>query len=371
MRAPLLAVLAAAAALAPAAGAEPMFLSRQYARCTTCHFSAAGGGLLTPYGRMLSRQELSTTGATESGEPKGREHEFLFGLFKDGLGEFSAGISVRPAHLRVEAGDFSTTRDFVMIADLMLAWRHGPWTVYGEFGRQARGDDDKIDSFEHWVSYKADGGFGVRAGRFLPAYGVRFADHTSFNRAALGFDNDDQVYALEFSHASDKRLFQLSLGPGDAESLVDDQGLHAFTATGRAQFDLTPRTVLVASGLYRAEADRLPSESALGAAVGFAPTPRVSLWGQGDVRFRDGADGEAWVFAAEAGFELHRGVWLKAMPQLRTQFGDFGAGTLRLGAGLELLPRSHFNLILNYYHDRFRGQDASADTVLAQLHLYL
>jgi len=123
MRGPLFAALALAAVLAPAAAAEPMFLSRQYARCTTCHFSAAGGGLLTPYGRMLSRQELSTTGATETGEPQGREHEFLFGLLKDGLGEFSAGISLRPAHLRVEVGDFSTTRDFVMLADLTLAWR--------------------------------------------------------------------------------------------------------------------------------------------------------------------------------------------------------------------------------------------------------
>jgi hypothetical protein len=40
--------------------AEPMFLSRQYNRCTTCHYSSTGGGLLTPYGRSLSLHELST-----------------------------------------------------------------------------------------------------------------------------------------------------------------------------------------------------------------------------------------------------------------------------------------------------------------------
>src|SRR5678816_4423791 len=43
------------------AGAEPRFLSKQYTRCSSCHYSAAGGGLLTPYGRSLSGQELSTT----------------------------------------------------------------------------------------------------------------------------------------------------------------------------------------------------------------------------------------------------------------------------------------------------------------------
>ena len=34
-------------------GAEPMFLSKQYNRCTSCHYSPTGGGLLTPYGRSL------------------------------------------------------------------------------------------------------------------------------------------------------------------------------------------------------------------------------------------------------------------------------------------------------------------------------
>ncbi len=367
----LLSATLAAAVLAPAAVAEPMFLSRQYARCTTCHFSPAGGGLLTPYGRMLSRQELSTTGASEDGAPQDREHEFLFGLLKDGLGEVSAGISLRPSRLRVESGPFTSSRNLVMQADLMLAWRRGPWTVYGEFGRQPRGDDERWDSFEHWAQYKAEGGFGVRAGRFLPAYGVRFADHSSFNRSALGFENHEQVYAVELSHSSDRRLFQVSVGPGFAESLVEGYDQHAFTATGRAQFDLSPRTAVVASGLYRAEAGKSPRNGAVGVALGFAPTPRVSLWGQGDLRFLDGAGGQAWVFTGEAAFEVHRGVWLKALPQLRTDFGDFGGGTLRLGAGLELFPRSHVNVILNWYHDSLRGRDGSADTLLAQLHLYL
>ena len=45
-----------------AASAEPIFLSKGETRCTTCHYSPTGGGLLTPYGRVQSRQELSTTG---------------------------------------------------------------------------------------------------------------------------------------------------------------------------------------------------------------------------------------------------------------------------------------------------------------------
>ena len=47
--------------------AEPRFLSKQYTRCTTCHISPTGGGLLSAYGRSLSHRELSTTGAAADG----------------------------------------------------------------------------------------------------------------------------------------------------------------------------------------------------------------------------------------------------------------------------------------------------------------
>src|SRR5690349_7779815 len=49
--------------------AEPMFLAKQYTRCTPCHYWPTGGGLLTPYGRSLTRRELSTTGPGQPAAP--------------------------------------------------------------------------------------------------------------------------------------------------------------------------------------------------------------------------------------------------------------------------------------------------------------
>ena len=60
-----------------------------------------------------------------------------------------------------------------------------------------------------------------------------------------------------------------------------------------------------------------------------------------------------------------------ASPQLLTEFGDASAGTMRWSAGLNLLPRTHWNVVLSYYRDRDRRRDESTDTLLAQLHLYL
>ena len=75
-----------------------------------------------------------------------------------------------------------------------------------------------------------------RVGRFLPAYGVRLADHTALTCGALGFDKYDQVYALEVSHSGERDLVQISIGPGGADAIVHGTP-HPFTTTGRFQWD--------------------------------------------------------------------------------------------------------------------------------------
>lgn len=356
--------------LAAPAAAEPAFLSRQYARCTNCHYSPTGGGLLTPYGRSLSREELSTFGRSGGASPSGREHEFLYGASGDALRPVSLGIDLRPAHLNVDAFGSTTTRTFLMNAELAAGLQHGGWTFYGSVSRQPVGDDSRVASFEHWISYQTARGLGVRAGRFLPAYGVKLADHTSYNRSLLDLQNDDQVYALELSFNGDRHLVQVSAGPGRADD-IDDADARAFTATGRWQYDLTPRLALVGSGLFRNDSEIAAQSGATGLAVGVAPTSRLTVWTQADARFRQGASRTAYTLLADANFEAYRGVWLRFSPQLVTDFVEESDGIFRMVFGLNLLPRTHWNVVLNYYHDRDCTSDATVKTWLLQLHLYL
>ena len=66
-----------------------------------------------------------------------------------------------------------------------------------------------------------------------------------------------------------------------------------------------------------------------------------------------------------------RGLWLEVFPQIATAYGDSSAGTTRLGVGLNWLPRTHWNLLVNYYDDRDRQSGNHTKTLLLQLHLYL
>jgi len=358
------------------ADAEPRFLSKQYNRCSSCHYSATGGGLLTPYGRSLSGQELSTTKrvATPSaaeGTVSGEE-AFLYDALGQALGPVQLGISIRPSYLHYESGTFSDTRSPLMNADIAGAYRGHGWTAYGEAGRMpAIGSEDaKLYSREHWVSYESQGGIGVKAGRYMPAYGVLFSDHTSLNRNDLGFDKYDQVYGLEVSHTSERSLLQVSVSPGRAESIVNDDGGSSFNTTGRLQVDFGPKVVVVGSGLYRDSNSLQARHGATGGALGLAPWRRLTIWTEGDALIRGDGGGTSFVFSNETAYEAYRGIWLRVSPQTRSTTDSF-AGAVRWNLGVDLLPRTHIHVNLDFYHDKTDGSPEAVKTFLAQLHLYL
>jgi len=363
-------------ASASRATAEPRFLSRQYTRCSSCHYSTSGDGLLTPYGRSLAGKELSTSRTVSaSPSPEGTvegEDAFLYGALREALGPVQLGISLRPSYLHYESGSFSDSRSPLMNADVEGAIRARGWTAYAEAGRMpAIGSEDaKFYSREHWASYETSRGLSIKAGRYMPAYGVHFADHTSLNRHDLGFEKYDQVYGVEVSHSSSKSLLQLSLSPGRAESIVHEDGRSVFNTTGRLQVDLSPSTVVVGSALYRNGSDSEPRQGASGAALGFALWKRVTIWTEGDAYIRGNDGGTSFIFVNETAVEAFRGVWLKVSPQRRTSTDAF-PGVVRWNLGASLLPRTHCNLSVDFYRDKTEGAADPLKTFLAQLHLYL
>jgi len=379
--------LFAATVLSSTAWAEPRFLAKQYSRCTACHYSPTGGGLLTPYGRLLSHRELSTTGgSTETAPPSGAEDDprgeqaFLYGAFGGALGPVHLGLEVRPSYLHVGFPGGHQEMGLLMNLDLVGAVQKNGWTAYGSIGREPPNSavrngrtqpDAAFISYEHWISYQTDGGFRIRAGRFLPAYGVRFADHTTYTRNYLDLDRNDQVYGVELSDTIGASLVQVMVSPGKAEAILHDRNHRGFSAAGRWQFDLTPRAAIVGSALYRDSTDADPRSGAAGGAVGFAPSSRVTIWTEVDADLQTKpAGGLSWLVVNETSVEVYRGIWLKFSPQLRTAGeAPVSSRLRRLVFAADLLPRTHWNMTVSYYRDR--AFETTTTTLLAQLHLYM
>lgn len=190
-------VLVLVLALAGSADAYPQFQTALGSdRCTACHFSPAGGGLLTDFGR-------DEAGDTLTGRGDGR---FLHGAI-----ELPAwlrlGGDLRTALLAKQlSGRDPTLLAFPMQADVYTRAAAGPISLNVTVGLNGAARDRTagagpltyLASREHYAMYEgADGEVTVRAGRFFPVFGQRMQDHTAYPRRYLDRSTLEEPYALE------------------------------------------------------------------------------------------------------------------------------------------------------------------------------
>ncbi len=176
--------------VATVAEAYPQFqLSLGPDRCTACHFSPAGGGLLNAYGRDEAGDAVS----------RGGDGRFLHGLWEP-PSWLLLGVDLRGASaIKYQQGDREVLA-FPMQTDLYL--RAGGSSVSFSMTAGMRGGArdpqpplvERLVSREHYLMYERDSGSYVRAGRFFPVFGTRSQDHTAFVRRYLGFHTLEEPY---------------------------------------------------------------------------------------------------------------------------------------------------------------------------------
>ncbi|HTJ45084.1 MAG TPA: hypothetical protein VL463_23410 [Kofleriaceae bacterium] len=179
-------------ATAGVARAYPQFqLSTGADRCTACHFSPSGGGLLNDYGR-------DEAGDTISGGGDGR---FLYGAWTppDAL---QLGLDLRAAAGVKDSLDPAYALAFPMQSDIYarVGGSSGlSFTAILGLRDSARPPAspwfDMLASREHYVMYQGDDWY-VRAGRFFPIYGVRSQDHTIYVRKFLDLGLLQEPYGV-------------------------------------------------------------------------------------------------------------------------------------------------------------------------------
>ena len=205
-------------------------LSRHgYVNCTSCHLSPSGGGLMTPYGRELSRAIVSSWGAKNE---QYFAYNYLPALSKNEkilVGAFVRGLqAIRYDKKATEA------RSILMQADVDAAFNEKNWAVLGSFGRQeirsGLKSDSRLFSRRHYALYRYNSSNQFRLGKFLQFYGLNDPNHQLYVRKYLGFGFDSESYNAEYSYLGENVNFYLSTSfgnLGDQYSLNVEKGISA------------------------------------------------------------------------------------------------------------------------------------------------
>jgi hypothetical protein len=249
------AVIAWLLVLPQVAHAYPQFQLSKDPTCTSCHISPAGGLLLNENGLAVAETMSTFGGAPEAGNGLVTWPSW-FQLGGDG--RLAGGVYYNLG----AKGAF-----FPMQADLDAAVRGYNLTLFAMLGVQS-GDSSRPQTFiasrEHWLMWQPDAtqtdGLFVRAGRFMPVFGLRLAEHTAYTRrfgqtplygeaygvAVAYVEPAWEVHVTGFAH--DPLQDSTENGSGGAGygevrfSKVASVGLEARYATSRASSEAPPRS---------------------------------------------------------------------------------------------------------------------------------
>jgi len=266
------ALLAAATAVAEA---YPQYQLASDVTCPGCHLSPAGGGLLTENGLAVA----------ESSAWRGNDPKFLHGALEL-PGWLELGGDARLAAGMVDNGKASGAA-YPMQAELHASAGARGFSLTVDGGVRRPNEDTGIASAfwsrEHYVMWQqAPGeteGLFVRAGRFAPVYGLRFAEHVAYTQRYGGSPLYAEAYGASVEYVA--RAFEVH-----ATGFVHDPIATAWEKGDGgalyAEVRLSEHAALGAEGKYASASDQ---QVAYGGITGklYLPGPDVLLQGEGEL----------------------------------------------------------------------------------------
>ncbi len=353
--------------------AFPEMIRHGYIHCNSCHVSIAGSGLLSEYGRSLSRELLSQYGS--EGEEK-----LAYGLVSPPAW-LQVGADVRFLQYFSESKSASRARFLIMQVDVDASAQLGRYRVFGAIGRveprvSNPGFKDYISSPRHGVEIllsekESIQRVAVRMGRFMPTYGIGVAEHTFFIRSLLGFQPGEERNSVELAWNDDSHAVvatAIASRNQNNKKLAESGGvIQASTAIGERS--------KVGVNYYQSQRDDGAGQytrKILGAyaLVGFTE----KVYGLLEIdrpQLSVGATGLVEMF--KLGYELRQGLQIFAVHEfanLDTRQSNPKKDAYSIG--MEWFPRPHWDLYSLYRQERdtSRGNDFQ-DQVWLIAHFYL
>lgn len=185
--------------------AFPENVRHGYFSCTACHVSPSGGGVLTPYGRSLSAELMSTWGTAKTSGF----------FFTDNENEektppwFRANVFLRGVQIRRDTPAYEKAQFIPMQEDLEAGVDTEKFAGIVTLGYRAKNPSDSKDlnelfSRRHYVLYRPTENLAARAGKFMFSFGLNGPDHITATRRGLGWDQGSESYNFELSYLTEK-----------------------------------------------------------------------------------------------------------------------------------------------------------------------
>ncbi|MBC7539745.1 MAG: hypothetical protein H7281_13060 [Bacteriovorax sp.] len=172
--------------------AYPEMIRQNYVNCLACHESPSGGGLLTPYGRGLSAELLSTWGGANEAKPfyGAFDHPFLKNWF-------NVGGDLRAVQFHTKNSQGSEDKFIRMQTGIETSLKYMKVKFVSFFGKQEVDNMVRGKFLRFFLQYQAMDELTVRAGRFIPNFGINIAEHILATRRGLGFDEGTERNQVE------------------------------------------------------------------------------------------------------------------------------------------------------------------------------
>lgn len=312
--------------------AFPQLIRHGYTSCNTCHLSPRGGGVMTDYGRALSKELLSSW--SYDGEENWHFGALNNETFPKGL---LLGGDIRAVQSHIKTPQMTRGRFIKMQEQVELAYR------MERIAMSVSGASDTTEKSRPWYlpQYYLLGQLSqeisVRVGRFLPRFGLAMPDHILSTRGPLGFGYQKERDTVEMFYQKEKWDLSLATTFNKTKDHSDAQGLY-----GQVSWSLGSRDRWGISFEHRSpQKQNLESYSFFGQ---WGLTEKIYLLTDTVWQKRQQGGGEEGVYHfAQLGFEMEKGFHLLILEDF--QKNKISAPNLsqnQYGVGVAFYPRPHW-----------------------------
>lgn len=344
-------------------------LSRHgYVNCTACHVSPSGGGLLTQYGRGISKDLLSTWA-------KVGEEQFAYGLVTPHerivMGAYFRGLQLHREDTSLREG-----RPILMQADFEAGYMGDSGAVVASIGNQevreaTGGTRGRLFSRRHYAFYRLGDAHHFRAGRFQLFYGLSDPNHFLAVRRDLGLGQDMESYNTEYAYLGENLNVYLTGTFGNfndsfsrnREKVVSASASYFFAEKNKVGFstlrggdDQTDRTL---GGLW--------------AIISWFP--RFFTMSEADYQWKSrlGRAQRGYVTSHKLNYEAIQGLIPFFLFERSFLDGNLASSQrTAYGLGVQFFPRPHFEVLGQWQRDQLdRVSQSVTDTAWLMLNFYL